>query len=120
VTGTSFTHVKTRLNFGDSHENVFDMYGASREKLWEILAVVMISSPGSSVRGIVKRICMCVCVCECVCGCVCVYFCVPQDGGLRDTCVCVCVRVCVRLCVSQMGHLWDTHHPNNVYVCMCA
>jgi len=38
-------------NFGDSHENVFDMYGDSCENLLEILAVVMILSPISSVCG---------------------------------------------------------------------
>jgi len=53
VTGTPFTHVKTILKFGDSRENVFDMYGDSREGLLEILAVVIISSPISSVRGLI-------------------------------------------------------------------
>ena len=38
-------------NVGDSRDNVFDIYGASREKLLEILAVVIILSPISSVRG---------------------------------------------------------------------
>jgi len=38
-------------NFGDSRENVFDMYGDSRENLLEILAVVIIWSQISSVRG---------------------------------------------------------------------
>ena len=38
-------------NFGDSRENMFDVYGDSRENLLEILAVVIIWSPISSVRG---------------------------------------------------------------------
>jgi len=38
-------------NFGDSRDNVFDMYGDSRETLLEILAVVIIESLISSVRG---------------------------------------------------------------------
>jgi len=35
--------------FGEFRENVFDMYGDSRENSFEILAVVIISSPISSV-----------------------------------------------------------------------
>ena len=38
-------------NFVDSRENVFDMYGDCRENLLEFLAVVIISSPISSVCG---------------------------------------------------------------------
>jgi len=37
--------------FGNSRENVFDMYGDSRENSFEILAVVNILSPISSVCG---------------------------------------------------------------------
>jgi len=37
--------------FGDSQENVLDMYGDSRENVFENLAVVIILSPISSVRG---------------------------------------------------------------------
>jgi len=47
-------HVQTRRivrKFRDSRENVFDMYGDSRENLLEILAVVIILSPISSVCG---------------------------------------------------------------------
>jgi len=62
-TGTSFPHDKVLTlglcfltwqfvwNFGGSRENVFDMYGDYPENLLEILAVVIISSPISSVRG---------------------------------------------------------------------
>jgi len=38
--------------FVDSNENVFDMYGASREMLLEFWAVVIILSPISFVRGV--------------------------------------------------------------------
>ena len=51
VTGTPFTHVRTCLKFCDSRENVFDMYGDSSEGMLEILAVVIISSPTSSICG---------------------------------------------------------------------
>ena len=51
MTGTSFPHVKICLKFWGSRENVFDMYGDYPENLLEILAVVIISSPISSVRG---------------------------------------------------------------------
>ena len=40
--------------FGDSRANMFDMYGDLRENLLEILAVVIISSPITSVRGYVE------------------------------------------------------------------
>jgi len=39
------------LDFGNPRENLFEVYGDSRENLFEILAVVMIFSPISSVRG---------------------------------------------------------------------
>ena len=42
-------------NFGDSRDNVFDRYGDFRENLLEILAVVTILSPISSVCGIGYR-----------------------------------------------------------------
>ena len=42
-------------NFGDSRDNVFDMDGDSRENLLEILAVVIIVSPISSVRGTLEH-----------------------------------------------------------------
>jgi len=42
---------KLECNFGDSRENLFDMHGDYRENLVDILAVVIISSPISSVRG---------------------------------------------------------------------
>jgi len=51
VTGTPFTHVKTCLKFWGIRESVFDMYGDSRENLLEILAVVIVLSLISSVRG---------------------------------------------------------------------
>jgi len=38
-------------NFRDSRDNVFDMYGDSRENLLEILAVAINLSTVSSVRG---------------------------------------------------------------------
>jgi len=45
VTGTPFKHVKTCATNRDSRENVFDMYGVSRENLLEILAGVVIWNP---------------------------------------------------------------------------
>ena len=42
-------------NFGDSRDNVFDMYGDSRENLLEILAVVIIWSTISFVRGYIRN-----------------------------------------------------------------
>ena len=39
--GTPFTHVEPVWNFGDSRENVLDMYGNSRENLLGISAVVI-------------------------------------------------------------------------------
>jgi len=44
---------KPAWNFGDSRENVFDTYGECRENLLEFLAVVIILSPVSSVRGLI-------------------------------------------------------------------
>jgi len=38
-------------NFGDSRKNLIEMFGDPRENLFEILAVVIISSPISSVCG---------------------------------------------------------------------
>ena len=59
VTGTPVTHLKPRLKFGDSRENVSDMYGDSCEDLLEILAVVIIWRLMSSVCGAcLKLICM--------------------------------------------------------------
>jgi len=56
VTGTPFTHVKTCLNFWGLLRNVFDMYGDSCENLLDILAVVMICSPISSVCGLIHDV----------------------------------------------------------------
>ena len=47
-------------NFGDSRDNVFDMYGDSRENLLETLAVVIILSTISSIRGTHKYIYVCI------------------------------------------------------------
>jgi len=46
-----YTGGKLVWNFGDSRENVFDMYGDCRENLFEVLAVVIILSTISSVCG---------------------------------------------------------------------
>jgi len=51
LTGTLFTHVEFFWEFGDSRENVFDIYGEWSENLLEILAVVIIVSPISCVCG---------------------------------------------------------------------
>ena len=52
VTGTLFTQQKTCLKFWGFRENEFDIYRDSYEDLLEILAVVIIFSPISSVCGI--------------------------------------------------------------------
>ena len=44
---------KFLCKFGDSRKNMFDMYRDFRENLQEILAVVTIWSPISSVRGMI-------------------------------------------------------------------
>ena len=49
MTGTPFTHVKIGLKSWDPRKNVFEMYGDSCENLLDILAVVILSSPISSV-----------------------------------------------------------------------
>jgi len=41
--------------FGDSRENVFDMYGDSRENCLKFSAVVIVSSPISSLRGTKRK-----------------------------------------------------------------
>jgi len=50
--GLRLLNWKSVSNFGDSHENVFDMYGDPRENLFNILAVVIIVSPISFVCGL--------------------------------------------------------------------
>jgi len=54
---------KPVCNFGVSRENVFDMYGDSREIMLEILAVVIILSLIFSVRGVCCSGCCYVAVC---------------------------------------------------------
>jgi len=90
VTGTLFIlEWKLVWNFGDFCENVFDVYGDSRENLLEILAIGIILSPISSVCGhICNHICIymytfyskltkanavaqmyiyiCICLCTCI------------------------------------------------------
>jgi len=51
VMGTPFTHVKPCLKFCGLPSNIFDMYWDSRENLFEIVAVVIIWSPISSICG---------------------------------------------------------------------
>jgi len=50
--GLCLRNWKLVLNFWDSRENVFDMYGDSRENLLKNFVFVIIWSPISSVRGI--------------------------------------------------------------------
>jgi len=52
VIGALFPHVKPRLKFWGLPRKRVGTYGDSREMLLEILAVVIILSPISSVRGV--------------------------------------------------------------------
>jgi len=93
---------KPDWNVGDSRENVFHMYGDSRENVLEMLAVVIILSPISSVRG--------TSVCE--------YMYVHPSGRSCGNCV-TCIHESCHTCAWIMSRLWMSHGTHTSHITNC-